>query len=263
MATTTSFKDRAKQYRDNPFGGQKLPSGTFKCRYAGCEYKQSRSENKMFEVTWKIIEKGDNKNKTFKERFLTKFDWQFNKFLDLLERFGADLELAKKTSDLLDIVDDLDARPPTAVITLEYKTESDKYPQINYDEIEDVLGGSSSGDEEEEEEEEEEEAPKQTKKSVKKDAPKAKSKSKPDPDEEEEEEEEEEEPRPKAKAGAKAKSKTPPPDDEEEEEEEEEVETRPRKSASKAAPEKKGKVAEKPLKKRKPIAVEDDDDEMP
>jgi hypothetical protein len=255
-----SYAERAKSHRDNPFGGNKAPEGTHLCRYASCEYKISRSQNKMFELTWKIIQKGELKGKTFKERFILKLDWQFNKFCDLLESMGANLKNASKPSHLMDIVDELDAKPPKATITLEYKSEDDKYPQITYDEIEKVLDGTET-DEEEEEEEEDEAPAKPVKGKVK---PKAKAK--PEPEEEEEEEEEEERPakvKPKApKAPVKSKPKPEPEEEEEEEEEEEtEVETRPRKPAAKPAAGKKAVTPEKPLKKRKPLPIDDEEDD--
>ena len=267
-----SYKNRAKTYRKTG-GGQRSPVGTFKCKLMKWDYKESRNENEMFVLEWKVLvdTEGDreHRGRIIKDVFVDspKMTWRFDQFLIVLENLGIDLGEASSPGELCELLEEKEEEILKAVIKVEYASEKDKYPKIEY-----IWPEGTA------QEETEEEAPAPKKKAKVAEAPavkpkKAKAPPPVDPDDGEEEEEELEDPRPAPKkkkvevppAPAPKKAKAPPPppvdpDDEEEEEEEEEKLAPPPPKAKKTVA-KEEPVA--PVKKKKvaPPPPPDDDDE--
>ena len=144
-----SFADRAKEHRQNG-GAFRFPAGEYNTRLKGWEFKLSKKKNPMFVLEWKVLDKGDCRNKTMKDRFIisTQAEWQFDAFLVLLEDFGIDLNgLDDKDTQFQDIQDALDyieGKAPTVKVELTPQEEDPRYYRLKYLEVPKVGEGAST-----------------------------------------------------------------------------------------------------------------------
>lgn len=143
-----SFADRAKEHRQNG-GAFRFPAGEYNTRLKGWEFKLSKKKNPMFVLEWKVLDKGDCKNKTMKDRFIisAQAEWQFDAFLVLLEDFGIDLngldDKDPQFQDIQDALDFIEGKAPTVKVELTPQEEDPRYYRIKYLEVPKVGEGSS------------------------------------------------------------------------------------------------------------------------
>jgi hypothetical protein len=144
-----SFADRAKEHRQNG-GAFRFPAGEYNTRLKGWEFKLSKKKNPMFVLEWKVLDKGDCKNKTMKDRFIisAQAEWQFDAFLVLLEDFGIDLngldDKDPQFQDIQDALDFIEGKAPTVKVELTPQEEDPRYYRIKYLEVPKVGEGSST-----------------------------------------------------------------------------------------------------------------------
>lgn len=161
-----SFADRAKEHRQNG-GAFRFPAGEYNTRLKGWEFKLSRNKNPMFVLEWKVLDKGDCRNKVMKDRFVisAQAEWQFDAFLVLLEDFGIDLngldDKDPQFQDIQDALDYIEGKVPTVKVELTPQEEDPRYYRLSYLEVPKVGEGSnmSAAEDPTDMEEEEEELP--------------------------------------------------------------------------------------------------------
>lgn len=146
-----SFADRAKEHRQNG-GAFRFPAGEYTTRLKGWEFKLSKKKNPMFVLEWKVLDKGDCRNKTMKDRFIisTQAEWQFDAFLVLLEDFGIDLngldDKDPQFQDIQDALDYIEGKAPTVKVELTPQEEDPRYYRLKYLEVPKVGEGASMSD---------------------------------------------------------------------------------------------------------------------
>lgn len=144
-----SFADRAKEHRQNG-GAFRFPAGEYTTRLKGWEFKLSKKKNPMFVLEWKVLDKGDCRNKTMKDRFIisTQAEWQFDAFLVLLEDFGIDLngldDKDPQFQDIQDALDYIEGKAPTVKVELTPQEEDPRYYRLKYLEVPKVGEGAST-----------------------------------------------------------------------------------------------------------------------
>lgn len=144
-----SFADRAKEHRQNG-GAFRFPAGEYNTRLKGWEFKLSRSKNPMFVLEWKVLDKGDCRNKVMKDRFVisAQAEWQFDAFLVLLEDFGIDLngldDKDPQFQDIQDALDYIEGKAPTVKVELTPQEEDPRYYRLKYLEVPKVGEGAST-----------------------------------------------------------------------------------------------------------------------
>lgn len=143
-----SFADRAREHRKNG-GAFVFPAGEYNVRLKGWEFKLSKKKNPMFVLEFKVLDKGDCRNKILKDRFIisAKADWQFDQFLVLLEDFGIDLngldDKDPNYQDIQDALDFIEGKAPTLKVELTPQEEDPRYYRLKYLEVPKVGEGSS------------------------------------------------------------------------------------------------------------------------
>lgn len=144
-----SFADRAREHRQNG-GAFRFPAGEYNTRLKGWEFKLSKKKNPMFVLEWKVLDKGNCKNKTMKDRFIisAQAEWQFDAFLVLLEDFGIDLngldDKDPQFQDIQDALDFIEGKAPTVKVELTPQEEDPRYYRIKYLEVPKVGEGAST-----------------------------------------------------------------------------------------------------------------------
>lgn len=144
-----SFADRAREHRKNG-GAFVFPAGEYTVRLKGWEFKLSKKKNPMFVLEFKVLDKGDCRNKILKDRFIisSKADWQFDQFLVLLEDFGIDLngldDSDPNYQDIQDALDFIEGKAPTLKVELTPQEEDPRYYRLKYQEVPKVGEGSSN-----------------------------------------------------------------------------------------------------------------------
>jgi len=121
----------------------------------------------MFVLEWKVLDKGDCRNKIMKDRFVisAQAEWQFDAFLVLLEDFGIDLngldDKDPQFQDIQDALDYIEGKAPTVKVELTPQEEVPRYYRLEYLEVPKVGEGASTDAAEDptDLEEEEEELP--------------------------------------------------------------------------------------------------------
>lgn len=142
-----SYADRAKEYRKNS-GAFRFPAGEYSTRLKGWEFKLSRNKNPMFVLEWKVLDKGDCRNKIMKDRFIisVQAEWQFDAFLVLLEDFGIDLngldDQDPQFQDIQDALDFIEGKAPTVKVELTPQEEDPRYYRLRYLEVPKVGEGT-------------------------------------------------------------------------------------------------------------------------